>query len=299
MFPSDEERNTMRTKADSTKDSTKYNGQDIPVHYLDDRHFDIHPLGECISGLIEGHHRHDFFEILWFTSSQAECHYIDFKPYPVKAGLFYFMVPGQVHAFTGRNPEGYVLVFSRDFFSEIMDDRFRMLFNPFMNEGLEAGGETSQVLKGIVRLMMTENAGSRELHILQAYMKAFLFQLSRLCSEIGFSLDRSGKRMRDLFDLLERGFRAERQAGYYANRLGLTPKRLNEILKQRFGSTLTQLLHNRLVLEAKREIAYGRKNMKEIAFELGFSDQAYFSRFFKVQTGMTPESFRHKMLEAA
>jgi AraC-like DNA-binding protein len=209
------------------------------------------------------------------------------------------MVPGQVHAFTGQSPEGYVMIFSREFLDDIGDDRFRMLFNPFVSEALEVVGETAEVLEGIVRLMMAENRGSGDMRILHAYMKAFLLQLARVDGRAAFPFDRGGRRMRDLFELLEGSYRAERQAGYYASRLGVTPKRLNEILRQRFGSTLTQLLHDRLVLEAKREIAYGRKSMKEISFELGFSDQAYFSRFFKARTGMTPESFRHRMVETA
>ncbi len=51
----------------------------------------------------------------------------------------------------------------------------------------------------------------------------------------------------------------------------------------------------RLILEAKREIAYGKKSLKQISFELGFSDQAYFSRFFKVQTGIMPLEFRGRI----
>ena len=98
-----------------------------------------------------------------------------------------------------------------------------------------------------------------------------------------------------LFELIEGNFRKERYAGFYASALGITPKRINEILHEKFDLTLTRILHTRLILEAKREIAYGRKSFKEISFELGFSDQAYFSRFFKVQTGMMPAGFRSRM----
>jgi AraC-like DNA-binding protein len=272
---------------------------DIPVYSLKDRFFDIRPIEACRTGFFEEHHRHDFFEILWFTSSTEDVHYIDFEPYPVREGLVYLMAPGQVHAFTGRKPEGVLMVFSHDFFSEIMDERFRVLFNPFLNEGLKVDNEIAGVLDGLVELMKIENGGKQDVFILRAYVKAFLLQLLRLNTAMAVSFDSSGLRMRTLFELLENGFRHERQGGYYASQLGITLKRLNEILKQRWGVTLTRILHMRLVLEAKREIGYGGKNFKEIAFELGFSDQAYFSRFFKLQTGMTPEAFRQKMNRAA
>lgn len=272
---------------------------DIPVYYLKDKEIDIRSLHDCSEGRFNGHHRHDFFEIIWFTSSAQSCHHIDFKPYNVRKNLIYLMIPGQVHAYTGMKPEGYVILFSRDFFSEIMDERFRLLFNPWVNDGLKIDEDMAVVLQKIVDLMLSENGGQGDVSIMRTYTRAFLLQLSRLNREASQGHDPAGERVRYLFDLLEKGFRTERQAGYYAARMGISPKRLNEILKKKFGVTLTRMLHGRLVLEAKREIAYGRKNMKEIAYELGFNDQAYFSRFFKSQTGMSPESFRREALRAA
>lgn len=268
--------------------------RDIPVYSLGEKLFDIRRLRDCRAVMFDGHHRHDFFEILWFTASSDDVHYIDFQPYAVGNGMIYLMAPGQVHAFDGETPEGYVMVFSLDFFGEVLDEKFRLLFNPFLNDAVEVPEEASTVLQRLVELMLLENAGRRDRAIMISYMKAFLLQLVRLKKDAAFSLDQGGERIGNLFELLEEHFRTERRTGYYAARLGISSKRLNEILKEKLGTTLTRILHGRLVLEAKREIAHGRRNMKEIAFELGFSDQAYFSRFFKVQTGITPESFRSK-----
>jgi AraC-like DNA-binding protein len=104
-------------------------------------------------------------------------------------------------------------------------------------------------------------------------------------------------RIKTLFDLIEHNFITKRDACFYASQLSITPKRLNEILKDKIGMTLTKILHFRLILEAKREIGYSDKNFKEIAFALGFNEQAYFSRFFKKQTGITPATFRQKMFK--
>ena len=97
-----------------------------------------------------------------------------------------------------------------------------------------------------------------------------------------------------LFQLIEAHYKKERNADFYSNRLSLTLKRVNEITKKQLGKTVTRLLHDRLLLEAKREINFGKRSHKEIAYLLGFDDPAYFSRFFKKRTGITPEQFKIK-----
>lgn len=269
--------------------------RDIPVARLENTFFEILCIGDLGPELARGDHRHDFFEILWFTSSPGTAHYIDFEPYPVESGLLYLMAPGQVHAYEGPAPSGHVIVFSLEMFSTLMDPQLRMLFNPFMNSGVRIGEKERGALVQLGELMALECRGSRDFFILRSYLSAFLLQIARIHHDAAFAFDKAGQRMSLLFELLEANFRSERHAVFYASALGITPKRLNEILHEKFDLTMTRILHTRLILEAKREIAYGRKSFKEIAFELGFSDQAYFSRFFKVQTGMMPVDFRSRM----
>ena len=268
---------------------------DIPVAKLENTFFKIVSIEELGLELYRDNHRHDFFEILWFTSSVGTVHYIDFEPHPVESGLVYLMGPGQVHAYEGPSPLGYVIVFSREMFGNIMDPQLRVLFNPFMNRFIRIGKSETNVLLQLAELMTVECRRNKDFFILLSYLKAFLLHILRCNHEPAFAFDKVGERISMLFELLETNFRKERYAGFYASALGITPKRLNEILHQKYDITLTHILHSRLILEAKREIAYGRKSFKEISFELGFSDQAYFSRFFKVQTGMIPVDFRNGM----
>jgi len=269
--------------------------QDIPVARLENTFFKIVSIEDLGLELYRDNHRHDFFEILWFTSSVDTVHYIDFEPHQVESGLVYLMAPGQVHAYEGPSPSGYVIVFSREMFGNIMDPQLRVLFNPFMNRFIRIGNTETNVLLQLAELMAVECRGNKDFFILLSYLKVFLLHISRCNHEAAFSFDKAGERIGLLFELLESNFRKERYAGFYASALGITPKRLNEILHEKYDITLTRILHIRLILEAKREIAYGKKSFKEISFELGFSDQAYFSRFFKVQTGMIPVDFRNSM----
>jgi AraC-like DNA-binding protein len=68
---------------------------------------------------------------------------------------------------------------------------------------------------------------------------------------------------------------------------------MNEILRDAVGTTLSQLLYQLLIIEAKRELFHQDLSVKEIAYELGFSEQSYFARFFKKHTGQSPEDFRN------
>jgi AraC-like DNA-binding protein len=268
---------------------------DIPVSRLENSFFEIVRLADLDPSINRPNHRHDFFEILWFTSSGRAAHFIDFEPYPAESGLIYLLAPGQVHSYEGFVGSGYAIVFTVELFSCIQNSRLRLMFNPFMNRGIPSGSDEAGVLRQLAELMVLESGGNKDFFILLSYLEALLRHIARMHSESSFVLTKAGERMGKLFALVDSSFRSERRSDFYASALGITPKRLNEILNERFGTTLTRILHRRLILEAKREVAYGRKSFKEIAFELGFSDQAYFSRFFKAKAGMMPADFRKAM----
>jgi AraC family transcriptional activator of pobA len=78
----------------------------------------------------------------------------------------------------------------------------------------------------------------------------------------------------------------------YARDLGITANHLNAVCRQAVDKSALTLIHERQILEAKRRLVYSALTISQIADELGFSDPAYFSRFFKRLTGTTPKDFR-------
>lgn len=78
----------------------------------------------------------------------------------------------------------------------------------------------------------------------------------------------------------------------YADRLNVTERQLNEAVKRTLGRTAGRLVHDQLVLEAKRLLSNTNMGIAEIAFHLNFEDHAYFGRFFKKHTQMTPGEFK-------
>jgi len=74
----------------------------------------------------------------------------------------------------------------------------------------------------------------------------------------------------------------------------MTPDRLNDIVKRATGVTAGHLIRQRVLTEAKRQLVFTSLAIHEIAYDLSFSDPSHFARFFRQQTGTTPQAFREK-----
>jgi AraC family transcriptional activator of pobA len=92
--------------------------------------------------------------------------------------------------------------------------------------------------------------------------------------------------------LVEDNFRSQRQLAFYAGQLAMTPDRLNDHVKRATGVTAGHLIRQRVVTEAKRELVFTSLPVNEIAYNLAFSDPSHFARFFRKNTGTSPQAFR-------
>ncbi len=95
--------------------------------------------------------------------------------------------------------------------------------------------------------------------------------------------------------LIEEHFRRERLLAFYAERLAMTPDRLNDHVKRATGVTPGHLIRQRVLTEAKRQLVFTNQPIHEISYDLAFSDPSHFARFFRKQTGTTPQAFREGM----
>ncbi len=93
-------------------------------------------------------------------------------------------------------------------------------------------------------------------------------------------------------DLVEARFREQPALSVCAAELGITSTQLNRVCQQVLGHAALGVLHARLVLEAQRELAYTNLSVKQIAFDLGFTDAGYSTRFFQRRTGSVPTLWR-------
>lgn len=94
--------------------------------------------------------------------------------------------------------------------------------------------------------------------------------------------------------LIEEHYQKQPSISWLADQIGITASYLNTMCKQLAGVGAQQLLHDRLILEAKRRLTYTQMTISQVSDQLGFSEPAYFTRFFKRHTGLSPRDFRQR-----
>jgi AraC family transcriptional activator of pobA len=133
--------------------------------------------------------------------------------------------------------------------------------------------------------------------LLQAMVNALAVWLARQrkrTSTVTNSDDRGRDYMVNFLNLIEKHYREHWSVERYAHSIGLSSTYLNNLCRQFTGHSALQLTHQRLLLEAKRNLIYTTMSIAQIADTLGFADPAYFSRFFKRISGQTANAFRQQ-----
>ncbi|WP_042480050.1 helix-turn-helix domain-containing protein [Solitalea canadensis] len=272
----------------------------IPVHSLGQdiiRTFNL--SGSAGISSLEPH-RHEFYEIIYFENAQGSQR-LDFNDFEVYPETLTFISPGQIHQLKTKKFEGIIITFTAAAFSRTDEEiAFLQQYTLFHKSGANTSmipmGEDKEVLLSLIKAINKESRRADSCqNILKSYLKLFLEIVARayrVTHKLFDSTSHDAERINKLQNLIELNFTREHLAPFYASSLNLTPKRLNEICKKIVGKTVTSLLAERINLEAKRLTGYSNQTIKEIAFQLGFDDPSYFSRFFKKKNGHTPEEFR-------
>lgn len=95
-------------------------------------------------------------------------------------------------------------------------------------------------------------------------------------------------------DLLQEHHKRERNVGFYAKQMKITPKYLSSVIKDISGKTAARWIDEYVILEAKTLLKYSGMSIQEIAYALNFSTQSFFGKYFKQHTGYSPSRFKHK-----
>lgn len=257
-------------------------------------------LSNCPPSYLNDPGRKDFFEIVWLKNEDP-LHGIADPAYRIKGDWVYLIPPYRVHQLNKAGKNGVLISFKRSMLEEEDKDFLLDLFRIFNVQGefsclrLDEGAAAD--LGDIYHMMEKEYQKDNNFEMMKALLKVLLLKLISV-KELEFTgHDTHQKRVYEFLMLLESNFYTVTNIDFYAGKLGISSKRLNQILKEKLNKTGTQIIHDRIILEAKRKIIHSEITIKEIAYELGFSDRPYFSRFFKKQTGQTPEEFQ-KMARA-
>lgn len=247
-------------------------------------------------------HKHDFFLTVLFTKGYG-AHEIDFSTFPIQPGCVFMMYPGQVHSWKFTNDiEGYIFFHSADFFDQHYAGRSVYQFPFFYSSQNKPCLQltTGQVDKLKCHLEeLKEEYRSKESFRTQKlvslvdliYLDISRWYLQQPPQAI-LGSDGYSAKLRQLGRLIDTNFHEHKSAAYYAEKMNMTSKHLNRIVKTTLDQTTSDLILDRIMLEAKRKLVHEAGNLSQIAFSLGYDDYAHFSKLFKARTGFTPKQFR-------
>lgn len=240
------------------------------------------------------------YKIFWIKEGSGTYH-IDFESYSFNDAVLFFLSPGQVFSVDSEKIKvAYQLNFVQDFYciqthdSEVACNG--VLFNniyttPFVKPKEKDVKKLSFIIESLIDEF--ENNQTAQYDMLQAYLKQFIIYSVRIKKEhFVIKEDSETKLFKDFSLLVELNFKKLHSVSDYANRLGISSKSLTKHFQKTNRKTPSDFIKNRIIIEAKRQLLYSTKAIKHIAFDLGFNDPAYFSRFFTKATGQSPKQFQ-------
>jgi AraC family transcriptional activator of pobA len=280
-------------------------GAEAPLRLLDPRldgpALRIGPLGDDLDP--ESPQRTNFFTLIWVEEGSGSF-WADLACHPFGPRSLLFFAPYQILRLTPEGAlRGRVIQFHANFFCiETYHEEVGcngVLFNdPYgvpairMDPAFEA--ECSLLVGAMERELLDRDLAHAE--ALVSYLKILLVRAARLkLEQQQVAWEPRGKRpivIDDLKGLIESEYRALRKPADYAARLHLSPKALARLAKAHLGMTITELIRDKVIRQAKWELLHTLRPVKQVARGLGFDDVYYFSRLFKQATGCSPTSFR-------
>jgi AraC family transcriptional regulator, transcriptional activator of pobA len=288
---------------------------DTPVYCLDtfsekakENAFYIETLKSHLKNhpFISKPHRHDFYLLLYITQGSGE-HTIDFVTYPVVSNSFFLMTPGQVHSWKlSADADGFILFFTSEFYQLDKSEKHLLGFPFFQSLHSDAHLQFKKNAEPMVDIVIREmlrdyiSSVSLNLQLFRSYLDIILLKLANHYPKRSNTVASSNSthKLRKLGELIDKHYSEHKQPHVYASLMNLSASYLNNLCKQMLRKTLGDLIQERIVLEAKRFFAYSDLTISQVSDKLHFSEPSYFIRFFKKQTGVTPEQFREQINRA-
>ncbi len=249
--------------------------------------------------------RQNYYALIWVKEGSGTLK-ANFTQYDFGIETLFAFAPYQPFMITAKQPiSGIALYFHPDFFcihkhhKEVSCNGilYNNVYQPPFVKVDEASATTFNLVCKQIKTEM-QNLALAQNELLVSYLKIFLIMAARLKAAqqpgivVAIQDQREPLVLQKLKDAIEENFKIKHSPADYAKMLYISSGALAKMTKAHFNKTLSHLINERIIIEAKRELYLTSKSVKEIAYELGYEDEYYFSRFFKVNADVSPQLYR-------
>lgn len=250
-----------------------------------------------LPNLLGSPHKVSFYQLMWVTEGSAELK-IDFRKIRVGVNELLLISPGQVCEFDITSDySGKMILFTDSFFTvtEVDADFLyssQILSLSNLNQVVSVCPLLADNLIALLEEELKTSADKFQATIAQSLLRVILFEAERNLSSAYPPSSNKYNLAQSFHNAVEKHFRENKRLEYYTSLLAVSERVLSKEVKLLTGETPKVYLDKRVVLEAKRLLAYSKLSAKEIGFLLGFEEPGNFNNFFRKHTGLTPANFR-------
>jgi AraC family transcriptional activator of pobA len=250
-------------------------------------------------------HVHEFFQVFWVEGRTTLMH--DFREYHLKGKAVVFVNPGQVHTLKRRPGMGGMQIsFTQEFYdhrspppSGLIDLPF--FFQPDAVPCLPVPEADGHRIGNVFAELQREYDLARPWaeDALRSLLHLLFVRVRRHFAEVhpASGTSRGAQVARQFYVAVEHHFREDWPVAEYARQLHLTANHLNDTVQEQTGHSAGEIIRRRKLLDAQRLLLHSDLNVAEIAYQLGFPDPSYFSRFFRRMAQKGPAAFREEIRE--
>lgn len=244
-------------------------------------------------------HRHARLHQFLLVDAGGGAAQIEGMTHRLSPGTLVNMPMRVVHGFRfEEGTEGWVVTVASELLAEALHEGEGL--RPMLNRPhvLTVGREATTIVQAIFAEHPSRDFARA--HILRSLSALLAGLVARAIAAQQPERPRTGHRLHQRFEaLVDQHFAEHLRVAEYADKLAVTSTHLSRVMRQVTGRPASATIEDRVVREARRHLAYSNLPVAEVAYQLGFQDPAYFSRFFTRATGMAPRAFRAQIEHSA